>query len=260
MGGEGGEFAGHAAVGEKVRAVRGDFDLEERVGGDELVERAADGGVCGEDHEALVVVAEAEFAAAAHHAAAEDAAEFAFFDGEVAGEDCAGEGDGDAVARGEVFRAADDLAGFRGTVVDLAEAEFIGVGVWDEACDSADDDEVRADAAGLDAFDFDACEREEIGEGVWRVAGEVEMGREPGERNFHESKKRGASMAMAWRGGNGKAVGSGGLDRGRRGSEAAGWVEMNRKANDEYSCEVSACGRVPAGAGGWGGVVEAGTG
>jgi hypothetical protein len=33
-------------------------------------------------------------------------------------------------------------------------------------------------------------------------------------------------MAMAWRGGNGKAAGSGGLDRGRRGSEAAGWVEM----------------------------------
>jgi hypothetical protein len=247
-------------VGEKVRAVRGDFDLEERVGGDELVERAADGGVCGEDHEALMVVAEAEFAAAAHHAAAEDAAEFAFFDGEVAGEDCAGEGDGDAVARGEVFRAADDLAGFRGTVVDLAEAEFIGVGVRNEASDSADDDEVRVDAAGVDAFDFDACEREEIGEGVWRVAGEVEVGREPGERNFHESKKRGASMAMAWRGGNGKAGGSGGLDRGRRGSEAAGWVEMNRKANDEYSCEVSACGRVPAGAGGWGGVVEAGTG
>ena len=58
------------------------------------------------------------------------------------------------------------------------------------------------------------------------VRGEVEVGGEQGEGNFHEWRKRGASMAMAWRGGNGKAAGSGGLDRGLRGSEAAGWVEM----------------------------------
>jgi hypothetical protein len=46
----------------------------------------------------------------------------------------------------------------------------------------------------------------------------------PFSREIDVSQSRAA--AMAWRGGNGKAGGSGGLDRGGRGSEAAGWVEM----------------------------------
>ena len=171
--GEGGEFAGHAEVGDEVGAVRGDFDFEHGVDFEVAVYGGADWGVGGEDHEAIGIVAEADFAAGAHHALTEAAAQGAFFDFKAAGEDGSGEGDGDFVARLEVFCAADDLAGGAGAIVDLTKAEAVGVRVGDKGEHFTDDQKIGADAALGDAFDFDAGKGEEVGELGGGVGGEV---------------------------------------------------------------------------------------
>ena len=183
--GEGGEFSGEAEVGEEIGAIRGDFEIEEDIGLDELAEGFADGGGGVEDEEAAVVIGEAEFTAAAHHAEGGDATEFAFFDLKAAGEFGAGEGDGDFVADLEVLGAADDLAVGALADVDLADGEFFGVGVLDGVFDLTDDDEVGVDAFLLDAFDFDAGEGEEVGELGDCVVAEVDVGGEPGEGDLH---------------------------------------------------------------------------
>ncbi len=183
--GEGGEFPGEAEVREEIGAIRGDFEIEEDIGLDELAEGFADGGGGVEDEEAAVVVGEAELAAAAHHAEGGDAAEFAFFDLEAAGEFGAGEGDGDFIADFEVLGAADDLAVGALADIDLADGEFFGVGVLDGVFDLTDDDEVGVDAFLLDAFDFDAGEGEEVGELGDCVVAEVDVGGEPGEGDLH---------------------------------------------------------------------------
>ena len=102
------------------------------------------------------VFGEAEFLGAAHHAFAFDAAEFAGFDFEIAGEDGAGEGEGDFVADFVVFRAADDLARVGGAVVDFADAEAVGVGVLFGGEDFGDDDFVDVGSLLVDGGHFEA--------------------------------------------------------------------------------------------------------
>ena len=58
-----------------------------------------------------------------------DAPEFADFNFEIRTEDRAGESEGDFIADHVIFGAADDLSGGWGAVVDLADAEAIGVGM-----------------------------------------------------------------------------------------------------------------------------------
>jgi len=58
---DGGDFAGEAAVGEEVGAIRGDFQVEEGVAGHVLGEDFADGSIGREDEEAFCVVGEGKF-------------------------------------------------------------------------------------------------------------------------------------------------------------------------------------------------------
>jgi hypothetical protein len=126
--GERGELASETEVGEQVGAVRRDFEVEQHVGLDQLAEWGADvGGVGVEDEQARMVVAEAEFAPAAHHAEGGDAAQFAFFDLEATGQLRAGKGDRDFVADFEVLGTADDLTQCALTDIDLADREFFCV-------------------------------------------------------------------------------------------------------------------------------------
>jgi len=60
-----------------------------------------------------------------------DAPEFADFNGEIRTKDRAGEGEWDFIADYVIFGSADDLSGGWGAVVDLADAEAIGVGMWE---------------------------------------------------------------------------------------------------------------------------------
>ena len=179
--GERGEFASETEVGEQVGAVRGDFEVEQHIGLDQLAEWGADvGGVGVEDEQARMVVAKAEFAPAAHHAEGGDAAQFAFFDLEAAREFGTGKRDGDFIADFEILGAADNLTQCALTDIDLADREFFGVGMLNGFRDLANDDEVGVDALLLNAFDFDAREGEQIGELGDGEVGEIDVGGEPG--------------------------------------------------------------------------------
>jgi len=183
---EGGEFAGKAKVAEKIGAVRRDLEIEENVRGIELIEGRADRRINRHDEQAAVIVAKSEFFAAAHHAERIDAAQFAFFDGESAGQNGTWECKRHFVACFEVFRTADDLARRAAAVIDLADAEFVGVRVLHEGLNLRNDDFVRGDTLFLNAFDFDTRKGEEIGELRDGVGAQVEMGVEPGEGDLHD--------------------------------------------------------------------------
>lgn len=181
-------------MGEQVGAVRGDLEVEQHVGLYQFTEGCADvGGIGVEDEQASMVVAEAELAAAAHHAEGGDAAQFAFFDLEAAGEFGSREGDGDFVAHFEVLGTADNLTQRALADIDLADREFFRVWMLDGLGDLADDDEVGVDAFLLNAFHFDASEGEQIGELGEGQVGEVDVGGEPGEGDFHLDRMTGFS-------------------------------------------------------------------
>ena len=148
-------------MAEPVGAVGGDLEFEEGFFWEQFGDGGAGDRLGWQDEKALGVLGEFQFLGAAHHAFAFDAAEFAGFDFEIAGEDGAGEGEGDFVADFVVFRAADDLARVGGAVVDLANAEAVGVRVLFGGEDFGDDDFVDVSALLVDAGDFEAGAAEE---------------------------------------------------------------------------------------------------
>ena len=182
-----GEFARDAEVRESVGTVRRDLDIEHGVAGREhVVDGRAERGAVGEDEEAGGVLGEAEFLRGAHHAVGGLAADFRLLDFEIAGQNRAGQSDGDAVADLVVLRAADDgLHAERVAEADGAHGEFVGVGVFVADEDFADDDVREFRRAGADdLFDLEAEEGDRAGNLVVRsVEGDVVA--EPVERNFH---------------------------------------------------------------------------
>ena len=83
----------------------------------------------GENEEAVGALGHAEFIGATEHPLAFDAPEFADFNFEIRTEDSTWEGEWDFIADRVIFGAADDLSRGWGTVVDLADAEAIGIGM-----------------------------------------------------------------------------------------------------------------------------------
>jgi hypothetical protein len=115
-----------------------------------------------------VVVGQPQFLAGTHHAVGFDAADFADFDGErasrrVGGEGGAGQDERDFVAGLEVLGAADDLA-FALAVVDAADGEFIGVGMFVAGDDLGDDDAFELAGEFADLLDLGAEHGEPFGE------------------------------------------------------------------------------------------------
>jgi hypothetical protein len=149
-------------VGEEVGAVRGDLEVKDGIGGEEIGDGGADLCLGGEDEEAFVAFAKAELARAAHHAVAIDAAEFADLDFEIAREDGAGERQRDFVADGVIFCAADDLDGLAIAGVHFADAEAVGIRVLGGFEDLGYYDAGDIGAAVVDFFDFDAGQGEEV--------------------------------------------------------------------------------------------------
>jgi hypothetical protein len=161
-GAERGNLAGDAVVGEEIGAIWGDLDIENNIGGEKFREGMANGSIWREDQEAFVTFTKAEFLRAAHHSLAFDAAQFADFYIEIAGEDGAGKGDGDLVANAIIFRAANDLTWLAVASVHAADAEAVGIRVLGGFEDLADDDLRNVRAALMNLLDFDAGEGEEI--------------------------------------------------------------------------------------------------
>ena len=188
-----GEFAGDAEVRQRVGAVGRDLDVEHRVaGGQNVVDRRADRGFAGEKEQTLRVFGEGEFLGGAHHAGRGLSADLGFFDDEIAGEHGAGERDGHAVADVAVGRAADDgaHAAMGGTDIDGANGELVGVGVFVAREDVADDDVVERGGAGADdLLDLEAEEGDRARNVIGRNTGEIDVGLEPGEGNFHRKSR-----------------------------------------------------------------------
>ncbi len=123
------------------------------------------------------------------------AAQLRLLDHEVAGQLRAGQSERDLVALLEVLRAADDLAQAV-AVIDLAEAQTVGVGMLDERDDLADDEVRRVDAGRGDVLDLGAGERELV-QHLRHGHGEIKVVAEPAKGEFHGAKMRGASMPGA---------------------------------------------------------------
>ena len=131
-------LASQACDGEAVGAVRGDLQVEHGVGETGVLgERDAHRGIFGQDHDAVVVAAQAELARGAVHAEACNAAQLGLLDLHVAGQLRADHCGDDMVALVEVLGAADDLqrlgvaffVDVEPAHVDRAHPHVIGVGM-----------------------------------------------------------------------------------------------------------------------------------
>ena len=159
---QGGELAGQSGVGKEVGTVGGDFDFDESVGIEKVLNGGADfeGGV--ENEEPVFLVGEADFRSGGEHAFGFDAAHFGFANFEATGEFGSGETAGDLVSDLVVGGSTDDLPEGSFTRVDLGDFKAIGIGMLNGFLDLGHDDLIALDAHFLEAFDFDAGEGEEV--------------------------------------------------------------------------------------------------
>ncbi|MDT4829886.1 hypothetical protein FQZ97_633200 [compost metagenome] len=149
-------FAGEAGKAQAVATVGGqaqfdDHVIQAEVGADVL----AHGGVGGQFHQAVVVIADLQFGGRAEHAVGLDATQLGLLDLEVAGQFGADHGEGDLQAGAHVGRAAHDLEGLA-AVADLADAQLVGVRVLFGAQHLAHDHAAEGTGHRGDAVDFEA--------------------------------------------------------------------------------------------------------
>jgi hypothetical protein len=202
-------FARHADVAEQVGAVGRDLEVEDGVALEEFADGRADSCFSRQNEETFGIFAEAELVGAAEHALAFDAAKFADFDGEIAGEFCAGQGERDFVPDLVVLRAADNLARGAGSVVDLADTEAVGLRVLHGFFDLGDDDVGDGAAGRFEAFDFHAGHGEERDQCI-DGRRQLDQFTEPIERDFHwvtTKDAKGAKVLDTGRALNGDAPG-----------------------------------------------------
>ena len=176
---------------ERIRAVRGDGDLDHRVdlGGIVLgqpVNETVAGLARGQFDDAVVLFAQLHLALGGHHAKALNTTNFADADRGVDPRHIdarLGHDDGDA--RAGIGRAADDLhdafVGF-----DLTDVQPVGIGVFLGGLHIAEGKVGQLRRRVLDAFNFEAEVGQGIGDLINRRRG-VEMVLEPGEGEFHLS-------------------------------------------------------------------------
>ena len=187
-------FARHADHRQAIGTVRCDLEVEHRVGHLHVLrERHTNGRVFGQDHDAIMTVADAELTLGAVHATAGHTAQLRLLDREVARQRRAHHGCNDMVASIEVLRAADDLQRLRvsiginiaGTHVDLGDPQMIGVGMRRLLEHLGSDDILERIADLVDAFNTRARQIEAIAERL-EVGRHVNVLVKPLERNFHD--------------------------------------------------------------------------
>ena len=164
-------FAGHAAVRERIAAIRGDVDFQDRLVEVQQVHRVVAGlerlvflgreAVVAQQDDAFVAVAQAELALRGAHAVGNVAVGLARFDPEIAGQHCARQGHDDLLAGGHVRGAADDAARHllavlvdrvvRGADVDMTPVDGLAVLLrFRRRVDDISDDDRTGDLGGVD--------------------------------------------------------------------------------------------------------------
>ena len=164
-------FAGHATVRERIAAIRGDVDFQDRLVEVQQVHRVVAGlerlvflrreAVVAQQDDAFVAVAQAELALRGAHAVGNVAVGLARFDPEIAGQHCARQGHDDLLAGGHVRGAADDAARHllavlvdrvvRGADVDMTPVDGLAVLLrFRRRVDDISDDDRTGDLGGVD--------------------------------------------------------------------------------------------------------------
>ena len=179
----------HAQHREAVQPVGGQLQIEDAVA-QVVGQRRAQGGVGGQDDDAAVVVAQAQFQLRANHPLGLDAADGGRGQGFAAAavgveEVGAGAGVADALAGGHIGGAADHLGVGAGGAAgaDGAEAQAVGVGVGAHGGDLADEDLVPAADFGNFAH-FHAGHGEPVAQ-LGGGKGAVNILAQPANRNLH---------------------------------------------------------------------------
>ncbi len=181
----GAHFAREAHDGKAVGTVRGDLQVEHRVGELQVVgDGLAGGGIFGEHPNALVVVAHAQLALGAAHAAAGNAAQLRLLDLEVAGQHRADGGNGHLDAGGDVGRAAHDLHGLFSAHVHRGHMHMIGIGMVDAGKHMANHHAVEGIAQAVHAFNARAGKVQAVAE-LLGVFGHLRVLRKPFQGYFH---------------------------------------------------------------------------
>ncbi len=111
-------------------------------------------------------------------------AQFARLDFEIVRQICAGQGERNLVADFVVLRPANDLAQRAAPIIDLADAEAIGVWMRRGSGDLRDNDLRKIRAAALNSFNLDAGQSEQIGQ-LGGVVRQLDEFGEPVEGKFH---------------------------------------------------------------------------
>src|SRR5687767_6050193 len=114
-------------MAEQIPAIRSDLEIEDRVPWKDFTDRRADAGVWRENQQTFRVFGDREFFRAAKHALALDAAQFADLDFEISGQHRARERERHFVADLIVLRPANNLPERSRAIIDLANAESIGI-------------------------------------------------------------------------------------------------------------------------------------
>ena len=191
--GDGSRFVGDAEHGEAVAAVRGDFDLQ-RAGRREYVnEGSADRALIRQHEDALVLVAQPEFALGADHARGLDAAydgcrQFHRLARLAAREHRAHPRERDLLPCGNVRRAADD-GGRLAARVHVGQPEPVGVGVRVHVQDTADDDVVPSAAGAGVVRRLQSGHGKAVGQLCRRHPQRDVLGK-PGKRDSHGGRGR----------------------------------------------------------------------
>ena len=183
---ERGEIAGDTMDAHAVLPVRGNGDVEDRIGEAGIVNVAgANRSVAGQLNDAVVFVGQFEFTHRAHHAARFDAADGGDLEGDVAAGDKGAGCAEDALHSGACVRsAADDLLGFAGAGEDREDLQLVGLRVRRGSEDLGDGEGSEPCRRVVDRFDF-KTERGQCGSEFIDRGGGFEMVFQPREGELH---------------------------------------------------------------------------
>ena len=185
LGVHGANLASEAHDGKAVGAVRGNLQVEHRIGeAHEIGDGLADLRIFGKHPNALMVGAHAQFALRAAHAHRGHAAKLRLLDFEIAGKHRANRRDGHFDAGGNVRGAAHDLNRLVAAHIHLHHMHVVGIGVVFTRLDIAHDHAVKRGTKLVNALDARTRKVELVAERL-NVRRHLDIIGKPLQRNFH---------------------------------------------------------------------------
>ena len=172
-------------VAQHVGTIRRDLEFQNGVRRKQFLGRFPDRRVGGKNEQTFGILGQCELFGAAHHAVGRHPAQLARLDFEIRTEHRTGQSERDLVPYLVIFRPANNLARLTGSVVDLANAQSVGIGML-LAGKNLRHDHFVGDVAAVFASDhFGAAVGQQLAQ-RFRRAGQRHVILEPLEGNLHE--------------------------------------------------------------------------